>query len=496
MTHQYVGAYYVPHGWHMEYDPQFQYDPLSTVFYKNAWYILKQPAPVGTEPTNSQYWTQYNMIPGQIVDIENQISEINEKIDNLSLESERVNALDPPDGLIPLVPGVGNDNTTALNALENYCAEKNISLFIPAGRYYFDGTINKNPTVSWYGESGTNGTTQNLGIRGTILEYTGDGNFIVYPTYTENEYFEYAGLFNLNIRGNNTGNGVGLYITPGVRQLVFQNITIVEFSTGIYSQGAGELYFERVFIRECKYSANFSSSSDSIFNSVLFGSGKFLSQYPGIACQIKKCSSFVFYACRFQQQLQGNGCNVTNSHGVLFNFCHFDGNDGTGLLFNGGKVYTVEGCRFYGNESHGAIVQGNVTDLIFVGNMMENNDLTFYNTLTNTVIANNMIDVLNRGTLVNYAFANNIGITVYKEFVAQSFDLNTEPWLTYLVFGTASTSDISITLPSPASGTFLTIRKGDAFTNNISLMFNDTLVKTLNPGINKFMFTGIKWVEA
>lgn len=80
MTHQYVGAYYVPHGWYDNYDPQFQYDPLSTVFYKNAWYILKQPAPVGTEPTDSQYWAQYNMIPGQIIDIENQISSLNDKI--------------------------------------------------------------------------------------------------------------------------------------------------------------------------------------------------------------------------------------------------------------------------------------------------------------------------------------------------------------------------------------------------------------------------------
>ena len=80
MTHQYVGAYYVPHGWYENYDPGFQYDPLSTVFYKNAWYILKQPAPVGTEPTNSQYWVQYNMIPGQIIDIENQIQSLNDKI--------------------------------------------------------------------------------------------------------------------------------------------------------------------------------------------------------------------------------------------------------------------------------------------------------------------------------------------------------------------------------------------------------------------------------
>jgi hypothetical protein len=84
MTHQYVGAYYVPHGWYMEYDPQFQYDPLSTVFYKNAWYILKQPAPVGTEPTNSQYWAQYSMVPGQIAQLEEEIAELKEQLSTIS----------------------------------------------------------------------------------------------------------------------------------------------------------------------------------------------------------------------------------------------------------------------------------------------------------------------------------------------------------------------------------------------------------------------------
>lgn len=84
MTHQYVGAYYVPHGWYENYDPGFQYDPLSTVFYKNAWYILKQPAPVGTEPTNNVYWAQYNMVPGQINDIMGRLDNIEDDIDILS----------------------------------------------------------------------------------------------------------------------------------------------------------------------------------------------------------------------------------------------------------------------------------------------------------------------------------------------------------------------------------------------------------------------------
>lgn len=83
MTHQYVGAYYVPHGWYENYDPGFQYDPLSTVFYKNAWYILKQPAPVGTEPTNSKYWVQYSMVPGQIPVIQEQISGLEKRVDDL-----------------------------------------------------------------------------------------------------------------------------------------------------------------------------------------------------------------------------------------------------------------------------------------------------------------------------------------------------------------------------------------------------------------------------
>lgn len=90
MTHQYVGAYYVPHGWYMKYDPQFQYDPLSTVFYKNAWYILKQPAPIGTEPTNSQYWAQYNMVPGQINDIDSKIETLNHSVSNIQTDLNNI----------------------------------------------------------------------------------------------------------------------------------------------------------------------------------------------------------------------------------------------------------------------------------------------------------------------------------------------------------------------------------------------------------------------
>lgn len=82
VTHQYVGPYFVPHGWTV-WNNQTAYQPLAVVSYNLAWYILKKPAPVGTLPTEQEYWAQVDNWQGQLAQIVNEINAISNKIKNL-----------------------------------------------------------------------------------------------------------------------------------------------------------------------------------------------------------------------------------------------------------------------------------------------------------------------------------------------------------------------------------------------------------------------------
>lgn len=70
VTHQYVGPYFVPHGWTI-WDDQTAYQPLAVVSYNLGWYILKRPAPVGTPPTDQDYWAQVDNWQGQVATLQN-----------------------------------------------------------------------------------------------------------------------------------------------------------------------------------------------------------------------------------------------------------------------------------------------------------------------------------------------------------------------------------------------------------------------------------------
>lgn len=99
VTHQYVGPYFVPHGW-TAWNNQTAYQPLAVVSYNLAWYILKKPAPVGTLPTDQEYWAHVDNWQGQLVDITSQLSSLTSQINDLI--------------------DVSDENTENIKALEDY----------------------------------------------------------------------------------------------------------------------------------------------------------------------------------------------------------------------------------------------------------------------------------------------------------------------------------------------------------------------------------------
>lgn len=129
VTHQYVGPYFVPHGW-TAWNNQTAYQPLAVVSYNLAWYILKKPAPVGTLPTDQEYWAHVDNWQGQIADIENQLNNIyNELFKNEGQIKTNQNYLIILDSFGNMNPGV----TTPLgNQIQNY-AKINADILIQGG---------------------------------------------------------------------------------------------------------------------------------------------------------------------------------------------------------------------------------------------------------------------------------------------------------------------------------------------------------------------------
>ncbi|MCM1219514.1 MAG: hypothetical protein NC548_33965 [Lachnospiraceae bacterium] len=85
---QYVGPYMVPHGW-TDWDSETQYQPLAVVKYNLAWYILKQPAPVGSVPTNEEYWAQVDNWQGQVELLSQEINTFNNALNENKAELEQ-----------------------------------------------------------------------------------------------------------------------------------------------------------------------------------------------------------------------------------------------------------------------------------------------------------------------------------------------------------------------------------------------------------------------
>lgn len=298
MTHQYVGAYYVPHGWYENYDPEFQYDPLSTVFYKNAWYILKQPAPVGTVPTDTKYWAQYNLVPGQITDIISELNEINSKInESQTLKNRNIilvgdsfmvgnsslnivgwgelvkNELEKLGATVTLLGDGGYgliafDNKTFISLLQSYEGNKNVvtDIFIAGGgndntksteslltantalyNYIIANFPNADAKISWLLYTGETKLNAINGYRNGDISFVGLWDYIITPSLRRvDDYFhlkDYSvmsqGIIDYFIRGKNNDR-------PRNSQLILQSGVNATF----YNVSNLSLVFRQTYLDE------------------------------------------------------------------------------------------------------------------------------------------------------------------------------------------------------------------------------------------------------
>lgn len=122
MAMQYIGARYVVKIYENKTDPStatwdsnVNYEPLTLVTYNNGSYLSKKevPASVGNPPTNPTYWVQTGFYNGQIVELQNAVTNLNRE-----LATETQNRTDVDDILRTSISNLSSTTTAEINSLK------------------------------------------------------------------------------------------------------------------------------------------------------------------------------------------------------------------------------------------------------------------------------------------------------------------------------------------------------------------------------------------
>lgn len=125
-TTQYIGPKIIPHLWDpILWDSTIQYDALAVVQYNGAGYISRFIPPIGTNPSDTEYWVKWSDFNAQLAQVQQQVYEYNQLIDSKADRTELQTAIDHiNEALETSVDSLQtsiNDNVTAL---ESEIAEK------------------------------------------------------------------------------------------------------------------------------------------------------------------------------------------------------------------------------------------------------------------------------------------------------------------------------------------------------------------------------------
>ena len=424
-TRVYIGARYVPKFSDKNggvWDNTYTYEALEIVLHGQDYYTARVPVPVGVSITDTDYWVLTGNYNGAIASLDARVlalEEITSKI-TLATVSDMIADADLNAGDIVTVQsyyatpaaGGGNyyimaagsafdvaldnglyarllhdgsvtveqfgaradnvtDNTAKIQAADDYCAATGADLiFAGAGYYKCTGTINKSIYTLWSGTASGTETNQSDNLRATLV-YTGSGVFISIATSGgSNEYGEYSGIKNLRIQGEmpfNAGS-IGISISGPARQMVYENLQIRFFNTGMYLTG-GEHFMKNVIVWYCKYCVNTSGLADSIFENCLFGSGTNADPAVsgGFGFNGTNGRNLTFVSCRLQHAMAGNGGVFTGTTNIIFNGCVIDGNEQIGCQLVNCIGVSFVGCEFHDNDRHIYVLGTTATHGVIIG---------------------------------------------------------------------------------------------------------------------------------
>lgn len=285
MNRQYIGARYVVKVYENSQDSssaeweQGTFEPLVMVTWHNSSYISKKQVPgnIGNPANNPNYWACTGYYNGQILELQNDITELYEKINNEYVTPEYYGA-------------VGDGTTDDRQAIQNAIDSGKHVLFVDKSYRISSALVIKSNT--WLTGQGT-----------TILC---DDGFVT--TDKTNMVLD-AIVENFTVLGSETGVCIDLEVPihsdASIVDTNFNNLRIRYFEYGIKSQYSWTDNFYRVRIINCTQAFALLSQSNDMN----------------------------FYGCHFNADT--NKSRLTNSTGVNFNGCSFENTVGLTLSASG-----------------------------------------------------------------------------------------------------------------------------------------------------------------
>jgi hypothetical protein len=247
------------------------------------------------------------------------------------------------------------DDGPAVQAADDYAAGSGLTA--PIARvvfdfldYYIATGINKSPYTTWEGAGCFTAWPTGKGTKLT----NGTAGAMVTITATPYQYAGYGGRIQNIFMWNDLAahpSATAISMT-GIRQVLLENVMILNFYIGMYQNACGEIYTDKVFIN-CVYSIKSFTGADNVYCRTMLG-GAFGANNFGYYGQGD--GNITFLGSRFQMCAGGYGGVFIGSWGLQFGNCIADGSELGGLWFANCFDVSASNLRGYNNGKVGEYV--------------------------------------------------------------------------------------------------------------------------------------------
>ena len=229
MNRQYIGARYVPK-LDGEWNKNVNYEPLTIVTHLGASYTSKIPVPKGIDITDDKYWVLTGNYNAQVEEYRQNTNALKDNVNKRGILVDSIGIL---------TSNTGSENSRLFNEYALSHKDVPVTFLFSAGTYNFSDPLTIYPHHDLIGS--------NSDTKLVFDDSTTNGCIILPSDITDGSYaYNYNGgaFKNLNVRGVKTRDCFvfGDKITTSLINipiLLFENIKISNFKTGLYIEGYG-----------------------------------------------------------------------------------------------------------------------------------------------------------------------------------------------------------------------------------------------------------------
>lgn len=239
-TRQYIGARYVIKIYEnsqtagsAEWEANTSYEPLTMVTYQNSSYLSKKavPASVGNPASNTGYWALTGAYNGQIASLQSQINTLNSDVQTLTNKTDNFAT---PEDYGAVGDGITDDSQAFLDCV-TAVGEGGTIVLLPNSKYLVSVEI---PAVNIIGNNATIVAKANLN----------NGNYAIKIVPNARKHVTISD-FTIDCGGTTPTNGLnGIYI-DGLKTSQVQNVKIINVGErGIYVTNSFDVTFKGILI--------------------------------------------------------------------------------------------------------------------------------------------------------------------------------------------------------------------------------------------------------